>query len=104
MPKVSIIIPAYERINYLKRLLNSIIQQTFSDYEIIIVDDCSTNFEEYKQIIQTYRDKVKSLVYVRNEKNYGTPVHGRNIGMQMAQGEYIAFCDDDDEWYPEKLQ
>ncbi len=104
MPKVSIIIPTYERIDYLKRLLDSIIKQTFSDYEIIIVDDCSANFEEYKQVIQTYQDKVKSLIYIRNEKNYRSPVHGRNIGMQLAQGEYIAFCDDDDEWYPEKLQ
>ena len=104
MPKVSIIIPTYERADCLNRLLNSILMQTYSDYEVIVIDDCSGNANEYDPIIRKYKDKLNAFTFVRNEKNYGTPTHARNVGMLLAQGKYIAFCDDDDEWYPEKLQ
>lgn len=104
MPKVSIIIPTYERAVYLKRLLDSILKQTFSDYEVIVIDDCSLDIAGYAQVIQEYKKKIELLTYIRNEKNYGTPTHARNLGMYIAKGEYIAFCDDDDEWHPTKLQ
>ena len=104
MPKVSVIVPTYNRTVYLRRLLDSIIQQTYSDYEVIIIDDCSPDIAEYSKLIAEYQYRIKDLIYIRNEKNYGTPTHARNVGMRMAKGIYIALCDDDDEWYPDKLK
>lgn len=104
MPNVSVIVPTYNRVEYLRRLLDSIIQQTYSDYEVIIIDDCSPNIIEYHKLIAEYKNKIKNLIYIRSEKNYGTPTHARNLGMIIAKGSYIALCDDDDEWYSDKLK
>lgn len=104
MSKVSIVIPTYERASCLGRLLSSIEKQTYTDYEVIIIDDCSSTVDEYDRVINEYQGRIKELTFLKNEKNYGTPTHARNIGMRIAKGEYIAFCDDDDEWYPDKLQ
>ncbi len=104
MPKVSIVIPTYERAKYLERLLESIYRQTFQDYEVIVIDDCSTDIESYTKVIREYKHKINQLIYLRNDVNFGSPTYARNMGMNLSKGEYIAFCDDDDEWYPDKLQ
>ena len=104
MPEVSIIVPTYKRPKYLRRLLESIVKQTYRDYEIIIIDDCSPDIEEYNEVIREYGEQIDFITFIRNKKNYGTPTHARNVGMYMARGKYIAFCDDDDEWYPDKLR
>jgi glycosyltransferase involved in cell wall biosynthesis len=97
-PAISIIIPTYNREMLITKALDSIFAQTFSDYEILIVDDAST--DRTKDIIdQINSSKIK---YFRLEKNSGQCI-ARNYGIKRAAGKYIAFLDSDDEWLPEKL-
>ncbi len=97
MPTVSIIIPTYNRAKYLALTLESITQQTYQDFEVIVVDDGTPSNEN--EIICSKFDKV--LYY--KIKNTGGPATPRNIGIQKASGKYIAFVDDDDLWLPQKL-
>lgn len=88
-----------------KRAINSIISQTYKEWELIVVDDSPEDFEQRSEVYQSviaYSDKY-NVKYIQNEKNSGA-CFSRNVGMNMAQGEYIAFLDDDDEWLPEKLE
>lgn len=103
MPKVSIVIPTYNRPLFLERLLNSIEKQTFRDYEVIVVDDNSPNKKEIERILHRYKKSLPSLIYLPNEKNYGAP-YSRNSGIYRSSGELIALVDDDDEWMPAKLE
>lgn len=87
--RFSIIIPVYNAENCIEKTLESIKQQTFTDYEIIaVLDSCTDNSEE---IVRRYTDKVYKV-------NYGHSGYTRNKGMDVAQGEYILFMDDDD-WF-----
>lgn len=97
MPKVSIIIPTYNRTQYLGKTLSSILQQTFQDFEIIVVDDGTPNDDN-----KILCEPIEKLKYIKIT-NTGGPAKPRNIGIQEAKGEYIAFVDDDDLWLPEKL-
>nr|WP_315199033.1 glycosyltransferase family A protein [uncultured Flavobacterium sp.] len=97
-PLVSVIVPTYKRTNYLKLTLESILNQTFKDFEIIVVDDGTPN-DENLFLCQTF-DKVK---YIKIE-NSGGPAKPRNIGIREAKGKYIAFVDDDDLWLSTKLE
>jgi len=83
----------------LKRAIKSVLNQTFQDFEIIVVDDCSTDNTE--ETAKSFSDK--RINYLRHEENKGEGV-GRNDGIRNAKGEYIAFLDDDDEWLSEKLR
>ena len=97
-PLVSVIIPVYNRENTLKRAIDSVLNQTYKNIELIIVDDASTDGS--LQIAQAYlKDGVKILTL---SKNVGA-AEARNCGMKAAKGEYIAFQDSDDEWFPDKL-
>lgn len=98
MPKVSVIIPTYNRAYILNRAIESVIKQTFHDIEIIVIDDAST--DDTEKIMDTFNDK--RILYVKNEERKG-PSAARNTGIQIARGEYIAFLDSDDVWLPEKL-
>ncbi len=98
MPKVSIIIPTYNRTQYLGKTLSSIFQQTFQDFEIIVIDDGSPS-DENLILCQTY----KKVSYIKIN-NSGGPAKPRNIGIKQAKGKYIAFVDDDDLWLPTKLE
>jgi glycosyltransferase involved in cell wall biosynthesis len=93
---VSIIIPVYNGDRYLARTLESIFSQTYSRYEIIVVDDGST--DNTRQCLQPYRDRIR---YVYQE-NQGVAA-ARNQGMRLAQGEFVAFLDQDDVMLPDKL-
>lgn len=97
-PLVSVIIPTYKRTDYLKLTLQSVLNQTFKDFEIIVVDDGTPN-DENLFLCQTFY-KVK---YIKIE-NSGGPAKPRNIGIRQAKGKYIAFVDDDDLWLPDKLE
>lgn len=91
-PKISVIVPMYNAEKYLKLCLNSILEQTFRDFELILIDDCST--DKTLEIAKSFKDsRIKIL---RNEKNLGMPGAVRNVGIDAAKGEYIYFCDDDD--------
>ncbi|MCS7063994.1 MAG: glycosyltransferase family 2 protein, partial [Methylacidiphilales bacterium] len=97
MPKFSVIIPTYNRAPLLKQTLDSVLNQSFLDYEIIIVDDGST--DDTWQYLQSLRVKV---TYYRQD-NKG-PAAARNLGAQHASGDYLAFLDSDDLWHPDTLR
>ncbi len=96
--KISVIIPTYNRENTLRRSIDSVLNQTYKNIEIIIIDDCST--DNTKKLIEEYKDKV---IYYKLDKNSGA-CFARNKGVEIATGEYIAFQDSDDEWDKEKLE
>ena len=98
MPKVSIIIPTYNRSPFLGSAIESAVNQRFEDFEIIVVDDNSTDNSE--EAVRSFRDK--RIRYIRHEKNMGVSA-ARNTAIRASKGEYIAFLDDDDEWLPDKL-
>ena len=100
-PKVSIIIPTYNRVDLLPRAINSVLNQTFQDFELIVVDDGST--DNTKQVVEEFQKKDKRIKYIWQE-NSGAPAKPRNTGIKNSQGEYIALLDHDDEWLPEKLE
>lgn len=96
-PIFSVIIPTYNREKIIQRAIDSVVQQTFKDFELIIVDDGS--IDETKRIVETYGDE--RLIYVYKEN--GGQNSALNRGLEVARGKYIAFCDSDDEWLPDKL-
>ena len=95
--KVSVIIPTFNRGNYVAQAIDSVLQQTEKDIEVIVVDDDST--DNTREIVESYQDKVH---YIHTE--HGGPAHARNVGLKNAQGEYIAFLDSDDLYFPYKVK
>ncbi len=98
-PTVSVVIPTYNRAHLLGRAIQSVLNQTYHDFEIIVVDDGSTDNTE--EVVKSFNDP--RIHYTRHDQNRGGSA-ARNTGIKMARGEYIAFQDSDDEWLPEKLQ
>lgn len=96
-PRVSVIIPTYNRGSYLRESLESVLTQTFRDFEVIVVDDGST--DGTGTVIQPYLDRVR---YIRQE-NKGAAV-ARNVGIRNARGAYVAFMDSDDLSQPNHLE
>lgn len=94
----SVIIPVYNRTNTLKSAIESVFSQTFTNYEIIIIDDGSD--ESVNKILKPYMGR---LNYIKLKNNRGVS-YARNIGIKAANGRYIAFLDSDDIWLPDKLQ
>jgi glycosyltransferase involved in cell wall biosynthesis len=97
-PKVSVIILTYNRAHLLCKAIQSVLNQNFQDFEIIIVDDASQ--DNTTEVVNSFSDK--RIRYIRHQANRGEG-GSRNSGVKNATGEYIAFLDDDDEWLPEKL-
>lgn len=99
-PLVSIIMPTYNCGKFIKKTIDSVINQTYSNWELIIVDDCSK--DDTEKVLKKY-EKDKRINYIKLEKNSGAAV-ARTEAMRMAKGNYMAFLDSDDLWYPEKLE
>ncbi|MFH0897585.1 MAG: glycosyltransferase, partial [Candidatus Bathyarchaeota archaeon] len=99
-PTVSVVIPTYNRAHLIGRTIQSVLAQTYQDFEIILVDDCSTDNTE--EVVQSFTDE--RLRYIRLKENSGTAGVPRNRGIEESRGKYIAFLDSDDEWLPEKLE
>jgi len=97
VPKVSVIIPTYNRADFIEDAIESVLCQTYKDFEIIIVDDGST--DNTKDVLQKYHNKIRYIY-----KNNGGEASARNAGIKNAQGAYIAFLDSDDLWLPERLK
>jgi len=97
--KVSVIIPTYNRAHLLTQAIDSVLAQTFKDFELIVVDNYSSDNTE--SVIKSYDDR--RIRYFKNQNN-GLVSVNRNYGIQKSRGEYIAFLDDDDLWLPEKLE
>lgn len=100
--QVSIIIPYYNAADYIFETVDSIIGQTYKDWELIIVDDCSTA-SETEEVLKKVELLDERVIVLRAEVNGGAGL-ARNIGIKQAKGRYIAFCDSDDWWYPTKLE
>lgn len=100
--KVSIIMPYYNAAEYIFETIDCIINQTFKDWELIIVDDCSPA-PETAEVLAHVAASDSRIKVLKAEKNGGAGA-ARNIGIEAAEGRYIAFCDSDDWWYPTKLE
>lgn len=101
---ITVITPTYKRHQYLKNAVESVLAQTFTDFEHIIVDDNPADSEERKLTEEVMREFTDPRVhYLQNEKNMGGAA-ARNVGIFKAKGEYIAFLDDDDMYLPDRLE
>ncbi|MBU4480618.1 glycosyltransferase family 2 protein, partial [Patescibacteria group bacterium] len=100
-PTVSVIIPTYNRAHLIDRSIQSVLNQTYQDFELIVVDDGSTDNTE--DIIRQFQEKDKRIKYIKHDKNKGGSA-ARNSGIKMSCGDYIAFLDSDDEWQSKKLE
>ena len=96
-PTVSVIIPIYNRAHTIDRAILSVLNQIYKSFEIIVVDDCST--DNTREVIEKFGDK--RIRYIRKKSNKGAAA--RNTGIKAVRGEYIAFLDSDDKWLPNKL-
>jgi glycosyltransferase involved in cell wall biosynthesis len=99
-PKISVIIPTYNRVDDLRRCLNSLVTQTIDDFEVLVCDDGST--DNTSEVIKDY-DSLLDITY-DYEENFGGPARPRNRGIKLARAQYIAFLDSDDWWTPHKLE
>ena len=101
MSKISIIMPYYKKNLFLKRTIQSILNQTYQNFEIILIDDeQSKNSFNFLEEISNLDTRIELIV---NKENLGAG-YSRNIGIKKSKGEYIAFCDCDDLWKPTKLE
>ena len=96
---VSVIIPVYNRVDTIKRAIDSVLCQTYKNLELIIVDDCSN--DNTLQVIREFQDK--RMKVITSERNSGANA-ARNKGIMAAKGQYVAFQDSDDEWVQDKLK
>lgn len=99
MPKVSVVIPTYNRPDLVSRAIDSVLAQSFQDFEVIVVDDGMEKRSE--ATVSAFGDK--RIKYIKNESSLGGG-GARNVGIKNAQGEFVAFLDDDDLWLPKKLE
>nr|QNO41819.1 undecaprenyl-phosphate 4-deoxy-4-formamido-L-arabinose transferase [Methanosarcinales archaeon ANME-2c ERB4]QNO42775.1 undecaprenyl-phosphate 4-deoxy-4-formamido-L-arabinose transferase [Methanosarcinales archaeon ANME-2c ERB4] len=100
-PTVSVVIPTCNRAHLIGRAIQSVLNQSYQDFEIIVVDDGSTDDTEGE--IKEFQKRDKRVRYIRHENNKGGSA-ARNTGIKSAEGDYIALLDDDDEWLPEKIE
>ena len=99
MPKISVLVPCYNAAKHVREAIDSILGQTFADFELILVDDGST--DEPSEIIQSYTDSRIQLVALPKNQGIAT---ARNTAIQEARGEYLAFLDADDVSRPDRLK
>jgi len=97
-PKVSIVVPTYNRADFLPKAIQSVLNQTYRDWEMIIVDDGSTDNTE--EVVKGYKEE--RIRYIVHKYNLGLSA-ARNTGIKNSRGKYIALLDSDDEWFPEKI-
>ena len=100
--RVSVVMPVYNAEAFLEQSINSVFAQTYSNWELLIVDDCSA--DDSVSIVKKYTSQDKRIRFFKTNKPSGSPVLPRNIGVRNARGRYIAFLDSDDVWLPNKLE
>lgn len=101
-PQVSIVMPAYNAAAYLEDTLASVFRQTFTDWELLVIDDCSK--DDTSALVQRHQQSDARVRLITLTRNMGAPAGPRNIGVRAARGRWIAFLDSDDLWHPDKLQ
>lgn len=102
MVLVSIVMPCYNAEKYIEKAINSVICQSYSKWELLVVDDCS--IDNSAQIVKKLAETDSRVKYFRLNENSGSPAAPRNVALKNALGSYIAFLDADDEWLPNKLK
>ena len=100
--RVSVVVPCFNAAAFLGRTIESVLAQTFTDFEIIVVDDRSTDGST--AIVERYAGADRRVVLRQMARNAGAPAAPRNAGVSAARGEWIAFLDADDVWHPRKLE
>jgi glycosyltransferase involved in cell wall biosynthesis len=107
-PKVSVVISTYNRPKQLEQALASVHAQTFDDFEVVIIDDCSPDPETMQKVLAKWYDKFAErdidLIAYRMEINSGYQCFPKNRGVERSRGDYIAYLDDDNTWRPDHLQ
>lgn len=99
---VSVIIPCFNSGSYILSAIRSALNQTYKSIEILVIDDCST--DNSAAIVGALATSTPCLRLIKSQENSGTPARPRNLGVQHAQGEWVAFLDADDLWHPQKLE
>ncbi|WP_254522233.1 glycosyltransferase family 2 protein [Natrinema caseinilyticum] len=99
MAQVSVVLPTYNRADIIDRAIESVLSQSYEDFELLIIDDCST--DRTVDVVKKYTDP--RITLIRHDENKGGGA-ARNTGIQNAAGDYIAFIDSDDSWAPDKLE
>ena len=100
-PLVSVVMPVHNAESFLKQAIDSVLNQTYQNIELIMVDDCSKDAS--LRIMSEYAEQDSRVQVIRSDRNRGVAC-ARNIGIQAAKGDYVAFLDSDDVWLPEKLE
>jgi len=100
-PLISVITPVYNAERYILETMDSVLNQTFTDFEYLLIDDFSP--DNSAEIIKEYQKRDSRIKYIKLNENSGAAV-ARNTGIEHAQGRYVAFIDSDDKWYPTKLE
>ena len=101
MDLVSIITPVYKCEEYIERTMNSVLAQTYTNWEMLLVDDCSPDGSA--ELVRKYAERDSRFRYIKLETNSGAAI-ARNTGLENAKGRYIAYLDADDIWHPTKLE
>lgn len=100
-PLISVIMPSYNAESYIREAIDSALSQTYGNFELIVIDDCSA--DSTPDIVREYRKRDARVRFLANERNIGA-AGTRNRGIDEARGEYFAFLDSDDIWRSDKLE
>jgi glycosyltransferase involved in cell wall biosynthesis len=98
-PRVSVVVPTYNRAPDIARCLDSLVAQSYRDFEVLVCDDGSK--DDTREVVESFTDRLH--IEYHWAENWGGPARPRNVGLAKARGEYLAFLDSDDWWMPEKL-
>ena len=98
MPLITVVLPTWNRVEWLEQSINSVLEQTFKDFELFIVDDGST--DSTYEVLENYHRKIRPIVF---HENFGVS-KARNAAISKSDSEWVAFIDSDDYWHSTKLQ
>jgi glycosyltransferase involved in cell wall biosynthesis len=101
-PRISVVIPTYQRLEACRRAVSSALEQELPAVEVLVCDDGSTDGTQ--DALESWAAEEPRLHYLRLPRNFGAPAAARNLGTQRARGDWVAFLDDDDQWVPAKLR
>lgn len=101
-PLVTVITPLFNAERFIAETIQGVLNQTYQNFEMIIIDDCSS--DNSINIVKEFAKSDSRLKLIESKENFGGPARPRNVGLDNAQGEYVAFLDADDVWLPSKLE
>jgi glycosyltransferase involved in cell wall biosynthesis len=101
MPTISVIIPTYNSARFIRRTISSVLNQSYTDWELLVIDDKST--DNTIELVEKFSRQDARIKFYQTNMNSGGPAGPKNLGLRKARGEYVAFLDHDDEWSSDKL-